>query len=119
MADISQIKLPSGDTFDIIDEKSGYIKTSIYHGTSASAATDTTKVVTCENFTSSDLKAGAAILVTFSTTNSAAVASLALNVNGTGVKNVKYINNGTLGNLSSAGYLKANTTYLFIYDGTY
>ena len=25
MADISQIKLPNGDTFDIIDEKSGYI----------------------------------------------------------------------------------------------
>ena len=119
MADISQIKLPSGDTFDIIDEKSGYIKTSIYHGTSASAAADTTKVVVCEDFTSSDLKAGAAILVTFSVTNSAAVASLALNVNDTGAKNIKYINNGTLGNLASAGYLKANTTYLFVYDGTY
>lgn len=25
MADISQIKLPNGDTFDLIDEKSGYI----------------------------------------------------------------------------------------------
>lgn len=25
MADISQIKLPSGDTFDLVDEKSGYI----------------------------------------------------------------------------------------------
>ena len=26
MADISQIKLPNGDTFDLVDEKSGYIK---------------------------------------------------------------------------------------------
>lgn len=25
MADISQIKLPNGDTFDLVDEKSGFI----------------------------------------------------------------------------------------------
>lgn len=25
MADISQIKLPNGDTFDLVDKKSGYI----------------------------------------------------------------------------------------------
>lgn len=89
----------------------------IYYGTSASAAADTTKIVSCPEF--NELKAGSAILVKFSTTNSAAVADLQLNVNSTGAKNVKYINNGTLGNLSSAGYLKANTTYLFVYDGTY
>ena len=89
----------------------------IYYGTSASAAADTTKIVSCTDF--KELKAGSAILVKFSTTNSAAVADLQLNVNSTGAKSIKYINNGTLGNLSSAGYLKANTTYLFIYDGTY
>lgn len=91
----------------------------IYHGTSSSAAADTTKVVACNDFTSADLKAGAAILVTFSTTNSAAVGDLMLNVNSTGAKKIQYINNGTRGNLSSAGYLKASTTYLFVYDGTY
>jgi hypothetical protein len=40
-----------------------------------------------------------------------------MNVNGTGAKHIKYINNGTLGNLPSAGYLKANTEYPFYYDG--
>lgn len=91
----------------------------IYHGTSSSAAADTTKVVVCNDFTAADLKAGAAILVTFNTTNSAAVGDLMLNVNSTGAKKIQYINNGTRGNLSSAGYLKASTTYLFVYDGTY
>lgn len=91
----------------------------IYYGTSSSAAADTTKVVVCNDFTAADLKAGAAILVTFNTTNSAAVGDLMLNVNSTGAKKIQYINNGTRGNLSSAGYLKASTTYLFVYDGTY
>ena len=91
----------------------------IYHGTSSSAASATTKTVTCNDFTAADLKAGAAILVTFNTTNTAAVDDLMLNVNSTGAKKIQYINNGTRGNLSSAGYLKASTTYLFVYDGTY
>lgn len=117
MADISQVKLPNGDTYNLVDETSGYITTSIYSGTCASAAADTTKIVACSDFT--DLKAGAAILVTFNTTNTAAVGDLTLNVNNTGAKKIQYINNGTRGNLSSAGYLKASTTYLFVYDGTY
>lgn len=117
MADISQVKLPNGDTYNLVDETSGYITTSIYSGTCASAAADTTKIVACSDFT--DLKAGAAILVTFNATNTAAVGDLTLNVNNTGAKKIQYINNGTRGNLSSAGYLKASTTYLFVYDGTY
>lgn len=96
---------------------SGFINKAIYYGTCASAAADTTKVVVCSDFTS--LNTGDAILVHFSTTNSGAVGSLKLDVNGTGAKSIKYINNGTLGNLTSAGYLKASTTYLFVYDGTY
>ena len=91
----------------------------VFYGTSSTAAGTAAKVVTCEDFTSADLVAGTVIAVKFSATNSGAVASLSLNVNGTGAKNIKYINNGTLGNLSSAGYLKANTTYYFYYDGTY
>ena len=103
-------------TSDLTND-SGFISKAIYYGTCASAAADTTKVVTCADFTS--LTAGSAILVEFSTTNTAAVANLMLNVNSTGAKGIRYINNGTLGNLSSAGYLKANTTYLFVYDGDY
>lgn len=105
-------------TSDLTND-SGFITESIYYGTCASAAADTTKVVTCAAFTNAALKAGAAILVQFSATNSAAVADLKLNVNNTGAKAIKYNNNGTLGNLVSAGYLKASTIYLFIYDGTY
>lgn len=33
MADISQIKLPNGDTFDLVDEKSGYLKNHIINVT--------------------------------------------------------------------------------------
>jgi hypothetical protein len=91
----------------------------VFYGTSSTAAGTAAKVVDCEDFTSADLVAGTVIAVKFTATNSGAVASLSLNVNGTGAKNIKYINNGTLGNLSSAGYLKANTTYYFYYDGTY
>jgi hypothetical protein len=75
------------------------------------------KVVECDAFTADNLKAGTIIVVTFTATNSGAVANLTMNVNGTGAKHIKYINNGSLGNLSSAGYLKANTEYPFYYDG--
>jgi len=91
----------------------------VFYGTSSTAAGTSAKVVVCEDFTSADLVAGTVIAVKFTATNSGAVGSLTLNVNGTGAKNVKYINNGTLGNLTSAGYIKANTTYYFYYDGTY
>lgn len=91
----------------------------VFYGTSSTAAGTAAKVVVCKDFTSADLVAGTVIAVKFTATNSGAVGSLTLNVNGTGAKNVKYINNGTLGNLTSAGYIKANTTYYFYYDGTY
>ena len=97
----------------------GYIDVAIYYGTCSTAAATGEKAVDCADFASADLKAGAAILVKFTNTNSAAVADIKLNVNSTGAKSVKYINNGTLENLTSAGYLKASTAYLFVYDGTY
>lgn len=89
----------------------------VFYGTCSSGASATAKVVECADFTSDNLKAGTIIVVSFSATNSGAVASLTLNVNSTGAKPIKYINNGTLGNLSSAGYLKAGTEYPFYYDG--
>lgn len=88
-----------------------------FYGTCDSTAGATEKAVTCEEFTADDLKAGTIIIVTFTATNSGAVANLTMNVNGTGAKHIKYINNGSLGNLSLAGYLKANTEYPFYYDG--
>ena len=98
---------------------SGFVTTQVFYGTCETAAATAAKVVTCTDFTSSDLKAGVIIVVNFSATNSAAVADLTLNINGTGAKKIQYINNGTRGNLSSAGYIKASTSYPFIYDGTY
>ena len=89
----------------------------LFYGTCSTAAGTTAKVVECADFTADNLKAGTIIIVTFTATNSGAVANLTMNVNGTGAKHIKYINNGTLGNLSSAGYLKANTEYPFYYDG--
>ena len=89
----------------------------VFYGTCSTAAGTVAKVVECADFTADNLKAGAIIIVTFTATNSGAVASLTMNVNSTGAKHIKYINNGTLGNLSSAGYLKANTEYPFYYDG--
>ena len=90
----------------------------VFYGTCSSGASATAKVVECASFTADNLKAGTIIIVSFTATNSGAVASLTMNVNSTGAKPIKYINNGTLGNLSSAGYLKANTEYPFYYDGT-
>lgn len=90
----------------------------VFYGTCSTAAGTVAKVVECADFTSDNLKAGTIIIVTFTATNSGAVASLTMNVNSTGAKPIKYINNGTLGNLTSAGYLKANTKYPFYYDGT-
>jgi len=90
----------------------------VFYGTCSTAAGTVAKVVECADFTADNLKAGTIIIVTFTATNSGAVANLTMNVNGTGAKHIKYINNGVLGNLSSAGYLKANTEYPFYYDGT-
>lgn len=89
----------------------------VFYGTCSTVAGTVAKVVECADFTADNLKAGTIIVVTFTATNSGAVANLTMNVNGTGAKHIKYINNGTLGNLSSAGYLKANTEYPFYYDG--
>ena len=89
----------------------------LFYGTCPTVAGTAAKVVECADFTADNLKAGAIIIVTFTATNSGAVASLTMNVNSTGAKPIKYINNGTLGNLTSAGYLKANTKYPFYYDG--
>ena len=89
----------------------------VFYGTCSAAAGTVAKVVECADFASDNLKAGAIIIVTFTATNSGAVANLKLDVNSTGAKPIKYINNGVLGNLSSAGYIKANTEYPFYYDG--
>ena len=90
----------------------------IFQGTCTTAAATVVKLVDCPEFTADKLVKGAKIFVTFSATNTGAVGSLKLNVNSTGDKPMKKIYSNSLANLTHAGELIANQTYLFIYDGT-
>ena len=87
----------------------------IYYGTCVTAAATVEKAVTCTDFI---LEKGAIVFVTFDNTNSGAVANLKLNVNSTGAKPLKHWYNGSVNNLPGVGYLGANQTYIFYYDGT-
>ena len=93
--------------------------TRLFYGTCNTLASTTTKTVTCPAFTAADLTPGNVIYVMFSVTNTGAVGDLKLSVNGTVAKSIKYFNNGAYANLTSAGYIKANTMISFMYDGTY
>ena len=93
-------------------------KANIFQGTCETAAATTAKTVVCPDFTASDLVKGALIFVTFSATNTGAVASLTMNVNSTGAKPIKKQYNGGVSNLNNASELIANSTYLFQYNGT-
>lgn len=84
----------------------------IHYATCSTAASTTSKTVNCTGF---NLVTGAWVLIRFTVTNTGAVGNLTLNVNNTGAKSIKYRN----ANLSSAGVLAANRTYMFVYDGTY
>jgi hypothetical protein len=91
----------------------------IFKGTCDTPAATVAKVVTCPEFLESDLVKGAVIFVNFKYTNSGAVGSITLNVNSTGAKKIQYLNNATVGNIPGTGYIIANMTYQFIYNGTY
>lgn len=78
------------------------------YGICSTAADTIEKVVTCTGFR---LYTGAEITVKFTVTNTAA--SPTLNVNSTGAKAIYY-----RGGAISAGYLAANRTYKFMYNGT-
>jgi hypothetical protein len=79
-----------------------------HYGSCSTAAATVEKTVACTGFT---LAAGARIEVKFTVTNTAA--NPTLNVNSTGAKAIYY-----RGAAISAGYLAANRTYTFIYNGT-
>ena len=79
-----------------------------HYGTCSTAAGTVEKVVALSGFT---LVTGARVTVKFTVTNTAA--SPTLNVNSTGAKAIYY-----RGAAIGAGYLAANRTYEFIYNGT-
>ena len=94
----------------------GIRASAVQYGASSTAAGTGEKAVSCATFLSAYLTQGAIVAVKFDNTNSAAVGNLKLNVNNTGAKPIKFINNGTLSNLPSADYLKKDQIYLFYYD---
>ena len=78
------------------------------YGTCSTAAETAAKVVSLPGFA---LATGAEVTVSFTVTNKAD--NPTLNVNGTGAKPIQY-RNGAI----AAGYLAANRTYRFVYDGS-
>lgn len=103
---------------DIVKFPSGPYRPRMFYGTCSTAASAVTKTVICSAFTSSDLTKGAIIYVTFDKTNTAASASLKMNVNGTGDLPIRKNYNYSLSTLSHAGELIKDQTYMFQYDGT-
>lgn len=81
----------------------------INYGTCSTAAATAAKTVSCSGFA---LLTGAEITVKFTVTNTAA--NPTLNVNSTGAKAIYY-----RGSAIPAGYLAANRTYTFRYDGSH
>lgn len=79
-----------------------------HYGVCSTVAATAAKVVSLAGFT---LATGASIKVKFAVTNTAA--NPTLNVNGTGAKPIYY-----KGAAIAAGYLVANRTYDFVYNGT-
>lgn len=92
----------------------------VWYAECDTAAATVDKVATIIPATSNfNLTIGTTINVKNTNTNSGAVGSLTLNVNNTGAKNIKYINNNGIANIPGANYLAGGRTYQFIYDGTY
>ena len=79
-----------------------------HYGTCSTDAGTAAKTVTLANFV---LATGAEVTVRFTVTNTAS--NPTLNVNGTGAKAIQYRNAAI-----PAGYLAANRTYRFVYDGS-
>ena len=92
-----------------------------WYAVCSTAAATAAKIATIDpvtsDFTTSILKPSTVVFVKFTTTNTAAVADLTLNINSTGAKPIKQVRNGTVQNLPGVGYLAANATYQFTYDG--
>ena len=114
MADLSQIKLPNGSTYDLKDAVSR--KAGIYYGTCATAAGTKAKVVTLTDNDSFSLETGAVVVVKF--TYASAAATMTMNVNGTGAKNLYQYGTTTMANGTTTSGWSANALVPFVYDGS-
>ena len=93
---------------------------SSWYATCPTPGGTTAKIATITPATTAfTLTEGATVNVKFDAKNTGAVGSITLNVNGTGAKNIKYINNNAISNIPDTDYIAAGCTYQFVYDGTY
>lgn len=106
MADLKAIKLPNGTTYNLKDAVAR--PNSPFYGSCSTAAATAEKAVSATGFS---LVTGAKVVVKFTVTNTAA--NPTLNVNSTGAKDIYY-----RGAAITAGYLAANRTYEFVYNGS-
>lgn len=94
----------------------------VWYGTCTTSAATAVKDVTCAGFPIGTIPTGTVIFVNFSQTNTAAVADLKLRVNSSNdndKKPIKYLYNADdPKNIPGVGYIRANQTYVFHYDGT-
>ncbi|MSA72973.1 hypothetical protein [Holdemania massiliensis] len=102
----SAVKLQTARTIDGVDFNGASAIS--HYGTCSTAAATVAKVVACTGF---KLVTGAQIIVKFTVTNTAS--NPTLNVNSSGAKAIQY-----RGSAISAGYLAANRTHEFVYDGS-
>lgn len=93
---------------------------SIWYATCDSPSAALTKEATItpavNNFT---LNIGATVNVKFENGNTGDRNNLKLNINDTGDKDIRYMNNATIAVLPNNTYIVGGGTYLFVYDGTY
>ena len=117
LEDGTKVQTYWGDWTHLVDER--FVLDGIHpdrryvsrYGVCSTAAATAVKTVDIPGF---ELHVGAYVIVTFTITNSAAVANLKLNVSNTGDIPIKYRN----GNVAAAGDLIANRPFVFVYDGT-
>ena len=122
---LSKLSIGSANQMLTVDPVNGvpaWDTVPIYFAVCDTAAATTAKVATSigtRKLTSETLTAGTIAFVRFTTTNSGAVASLTLNIDGTGAKPIKQqLNTSATSDLSNKAQLIAGNTYMFQYNGT-
>ena len=122
---LSKLSIGSANQMLTVDPTNGipaWDTVPIYFAVCDTAAATTAKVASSigtRKLTSETLTAGTICFVRFTVTNSGAVASLTLNIDGTGAKPIKQqLNTSATSDLSNKAQLIAGNTYMFQYNGT-
>ena len=123
MADISQITLPSGTTYDIKDAvaRAAQGNAKVFYGTCDTVAENVPKIIVCEDFTSTDLVDGTILFITFSNYNKTSSGTTTFNVNNTGNKEVYRLSSSATQKDwepgETVGFIFSNDKWLLIEGG--